>query len=1029
MFVHLHNHTEYSLLDGMTNIEEAVKRAKELGQTALAITDHGVMYGVIDFYEICKKHGIKPIVGCEVYTVPDRKEKDKDRLKDITNDHLVLLAMNHTGYKNLTSIVTDSHLVGFYKRPRADIEIIREHSEGIIALSGCLQGSIPRAIIKGDIDRAIELINEHKDVFPDRFYLELQANAIPEQEIVNAEIIRLSKITNTPLVTTCDTHYVHKEDAPIHDVILAIGTGKKLSDENRLKFTTQHFYMKSKEEILELVPCEEAVENTVKIADMINLDIDMTEDLLPDIELPRGYTKDTYLAKLCFESLYKFLRENPSLDAEEYKKRLEYELKVVQDKKRSSYFLIVHDFVDFAHRNNISVGPGRGSAAGALMALMLGITAIDPIKYGLLFERFLNPERMAMPDIDIDFCYYNRHKVIEYVTNKYGSERVASVVTFGTMTAKACLDSVGMALGIEFTDRKAITKEVPDIPKITIEEALEASPALRAHKNKNPELFRIASRLEGRKKHSSTHSCGVIMTSKPLINFTALRYTEGSKGDIATHLDMNTLERVGLAKFDFLGLKTISVIYNTLSLIDKDIDINKIPMDDPETYKLLNSGHLDGIFQFEKKWASKMLKDLNVSDFRHIIDAGALLRPGPLDSGATKDYIDLKKGLMPVTYEHPDLEPILNETYGVLVFQEQVMKISQVIAGYTAGQADNFRKGVGKKIKELVAEQLEIFKKQALEKGYDKDFIDRLVSDIDKHARYSFNKAHSACYGLITYQTAYLKTHYPIEFMASLMTSERDKEEKIAQYLNECRRMKIDILKPDINKSSDSFTIEDNAIRYTLASIKNVADKATQEIIRHQPYENLRHFHNRVDRKAVNKKVIMSLIKAGCFDSFNPNRKEVIKELYELRAQIKCKDKDKEGNTIIPGDIKTEYSQEDQLSMEREVLPVYLSGHPLEEYVHNNWYACGDDEEIIVTGIVTNVKPHKTKRGADMAFADIDTLDGNIGITIFPRELEKFNKSLKIDKIITVEGSKSMGKVLANKIIRGRKKQRQEENT
>ena len=1022
--IHLHNHTEYSLLDGMSTVEDLVKRAKELGQEAIAITDHGSLHGTIEFYETCRKHGLKPIIGCELYIVPDRLQKNKKELKEagIENRHIVLLATNEVGYHNLVSIVSDAHLEGFYSKPRTDMSVLRKHSEGIIALSACLEGEIPHLILQEERTQATLLIEEYKEIFGDNFYLELQANTLPEQATVNAELIRLGRLTETPLVVTCDSHYVLREDAPIHDVVLAIGTGKKVTDEDRMTFNADDFYLKSEEEIRELVPVDEAIANTRQIADKVDLSIDIHSGLLPHIDVPEGYTEDTYLAKMCHDGLYELFRKEPDLDEKKYLDRLNYELGIIKDKGRAGYLLIVHDFVQFAREQKIPVGPGRGSAAGSLISYLIGITAIDPIKYDLLFERFLNPERVEMPDIDIDFCNDRRHLVKEYVVNKYGQDKVASVITFGSLTARACLDNVATVLGMEFKDRKAITKTVPEIPKITIEEALELSPELQEHRKTHPRLFEIALRLEGRKRHSSTHACGVVIAPRPLTNFTALRRTEGSKGDIATHLDMETLEKVGLPKFDFLGLKTLTAIYYALELIDEDIDINAIPLDDPATYAMLNSGYLDGIFQFEKSWAASMMQRIKPDKFEDIIDAGALLRPGPLDSGATNEYINAKRGLRQVEYAHPDLEPILKSTYGVLVYQEQVIRIAQVLASYTAGEGDSFRKAVGKKIKELIEAQLKIFTERALANGYAQDFVEDIAGQIAKHARYGFNKSHAAAYGLITYQTGYLKAHYPVEFMAATMTAEMDNSDKVTQYISECKRLNIPILPPDVNRSKMSFTVEGDKIRYNLASIKHLAGKVAQEIVRHQPYRNLKDIYDRVDRRIINKTSMIALIKSGALDNMNPNRKELIKEYFKLRLQH-FRDKDADGNRIDPETMDTDFSKTDAFMMEKEVLPIYLSGHPLEDFVCGDWFSTEDREEVTLTGLVARVSPHKTKKGNEpMAFMDIDTIYGTISVVVFPKVLKRYENHVKQDKILTITGARQDDKLLANHIIKGKVK-------
>lgn len=1365
MFCHLHNHTEFSLLDGMSTSTELAKRAKEIGQTAIALTDHGYLFGVIDFYNACKEEGIKPIIGCEVYITENSNIKEKKELAShgYSSYHLILLAKNKTGYKNLIKLVTRANLEGFYKKPRIDRKMLNKGNvNGIVCLSACMQGEIGQAILTNNMEKADELCTYYKNLFGADFYLEVQANRLPEQAIINEQIYALSEKHGIKVVATTDSHYPTAEDYRFHDVILAIGTKKALSDPERMMFTCNDFYVKTEEEMLEMLGRQDVLDNTMEVANKCNLELSFDDKFFPSFEVPEGYTPNAFFDKLCFDGLYGYLTKNKDLDKDVYLERLRYELDIIDNKGYAEYFLIVNDFIRYCRSNNISVGPGRGSAAGSLATFVLGITKLDPIKHDLVFERFLNPERIELPDIDIDFCYDNRSRVVDYVIEKYGQDKVANVATFGTLAARAALDGTGMALGILFEERKKITKCVPEVPKITIEDALELSPELRKYKEQYKDLFEIAEKIEGRKRHGSmhacfikdtfvitdkgivpiqniqagdlvlthtnahkkvlttminkssdlytiktiggfpitctgshpfyvkkrsnytkerrygdpkwvqakdinkldlvmmpindkaivptweelptnnanfwwiigrylgdgwteyynrpthkeyriiiccaknsgeiedicsrldgmfeyrveenrttakifikitrktkkismdlynflqnfgryannkqipefvlnlpinllkeffegyhgadgstlskdstvhlttvsknmaimlprciaklygrhcrltitpskietiegrevnskekyrisftedkrkcdrshiidshiclsvssiskfnkeedvynltveddesytannviVHNCGVVLSPEPLTNITALRYKEGSVGSVITHFDMDTLASMGLLKFDFLGLKTITVIHNAIQGLD--IDIDAIPLDDPKVYKLLNSGKLLGVFQVEKDWAAKMIKQINPTNFDHITDIGALVRPGPLESGATKSYINRKSGLAPVEYVLPEIENILSPTYGVLVYQEQIMKIVQRLAGYSAGEADTFRKAIGKKIKEKLMIAIEDFVKRAVANGFDKDIIEKLGEDMAKHARYSFNKAHAASYGFITYQTAWLKTYYPVRFMSSLLSTEAADPEKVIEYVRDAQRMKINIVKPSINRSTERFIPDEehNAIVYSLSSIRDVGYEAAKMIADRGPYESLKDFYDKVDRSKINKKTVIALISSGAMDCFNISRPELEEEYYRCRITDKFKDKD----VVIVN------TNDNSLEMEYKYLGIYLSGSPFDTYVNDDINIGGKDFYEI-SGQITEAKVFFTKNtNKKMAFIFVDTPSGFKRITVFPDIYEKHANNIKNGKIVTVTATIKDDDIIATKIINAKKK-------
>ena len=1006
--IHLHNHSDYSFLDGYSSVEQIAQRAKELGAPAIAITDHGNLSGVIDFYQECKKVGIKPIIGCELYVAEDRNFKEKVKEDGTPNEayHITLLAMNECGYKNLIRIVTDAHLVGFYSRPKTDITVLRQYHEGVIALSGCIQGQIPQAILADDMQRAEDLAKEYAEIFEGRYFLELQANTMVEQRVINDALIRIGQELDIPTVVTCDAHYPRREDAEVHDALLAVGTRKPLDDPERLRFPSNDFFLMCEEDVRLTVNHDEAIENTQRIADMIDLEIEFDKLLVPDFPVPTGYTTDVYLAKLCMDGLYELIRKR-NIDAVVYLERMQRELRIIRDKQLSTYVLIVWDFVNWARQNGIMVGAGRGSAVGSLINYLTGITCIDPIEYNLLFERFINAERTLLPDIDVDFCYEQRHLVTEYLASRYGEDKVASVVIFGTLLPRSAISDIGTVMGLPFSTCKDITRNVPKEGKITLEQALERSEKLREYAKRYPVLFDLVRKLEGRRRHQSTHASGFVISPIPLNEITALKYTDGSTGSITTQLEMDTLGKIGMVKFDILGLKTLTVIQETAKAVDIE-DINNITVDDPAVYALLRSGHTLGIFQLESISAARDVKRLQPYGFSHIIDVSALIRPGPAESGATNLYMARKQGAQPITYLHPDLEPILSDTYGVLVFQEQVMRIAGKFAGYTPSEQDLFRAAIGKKNAVALRQEVEAFGKRARDNGYSAELVNKLCDDIQKHAQYSFNKSHAAAYGYITYQTALLKHHYPVQFMAALMSNHTSHPDKVRAYLQECKRLEIPILPPDINHSKAEFTVEGDAIRYGLANIKGIGAAATREIVAKQPFTSIEDFYNRVDRRVISKKVFNALAESGTFDGFDTNRYRVIQQYYELRKQH-FKDKD-----VPPTGRLT---KEKRLDLEYKYLGIYVTGHPLSAQDPGQWRDADDGDKTKVAGIVDSVLHFKTKHKEEpMCRASLDTPHGTVSAIVFPSTYEQYKSKFVKGNRLIVSGKKDDVNILVNTI-------------
>lgn len=1059
-FCHLHVHTEYSLLDGFSRLKWLIPKVKELGMSSCAITDHGSMFGVIDFYKACKKEGIKPIIGCEVY-VAARKYTDKDPMLDKRSSHLILLAENNEGYKNLIKIVSDSYVDGFYYKPRTDKEQLRKYSDGIICLSACLNGEIPKALMQRDYEKALELAKEYRDIFgEDNFFLEVQDHKLAEDKEVNAGILKISKELGIPMVATNDSHYVNREDSKNHDVLLCIQMQKILDDPSRMKFPNDEFYIKSREEMEELFTfAPEAIDNTLKIAERCNVEFDFNNYHIPSFDVPEGYTPLEYLKELCYKGLYERY-ENPS---QEIIDRLEYEINVISSMGYIEYFLIVWDFINFAKNNNIMVGPGRGSAAGSIVSYTLRITDIDPIKYNLLFERFLNPERVTMPDIDIDFCYERREEVIEYVKRKYGKDHVAQIITFGTMGAKLAIRDVGRVLDIPYNKADSIAKEIPFALGMTIDKAFDVNPNIvQMYDNDEEvkEVIDISKKLEGMLRHASTHAAGVVISKNPVYEYVPLYKNQDS---ITTQFTMTTLEELGLLKMDFLGLRTLTVIRDTLDLIElnrdkkgytEHIDFSKMEYNNPKVFENLSQGNTLGVFQLESSGMRNFMKQLKPSSFEDIVAGISLFRPGPMDSIPT--YIKCKQNPEEVKYIHEKLKPILEVTYGCLVYQEQVMQVVRELGGYSFGRSDLVRRAMSKKKMDVMEEERQYFIYGKLDEegnteipgcirnGVPEDAANQIFDDMIDFARYAFNKSHAAAYGVLAYETAYLKTFYPVEFMAALMTSVMGNTDKVVEYIRECNAMGIEVLPPDINKSYSKFSVDGNCIRFGLAAVKNVGSHVIDAIVQEREeagdFIDLSNMLKRLDSKLTNKRIVESLIKCGAFDSLGENRATLMFGFEALQESI---NKDKKKN--VSGQISLfemmsqeqqeeveeqnslkfvpEYKDKVKLEMEKEVLGVYVTGHPLSEYEdlikRKTSINCGEinklkeepekllelnDKEHIIGGMVIGKRLMTTKKDDIMAFVTLEDLYGSIDVVVFPRTLQQYQELIKEDSIIFIKG-------------------------
>ena len=1074
-FVHLHVHTEYSLLDGFSRVKNLVSRAKELNMSAVAITDHGCMFGAIDFFKVAKKEGIKPIIGCEVYTAP-RSMRDKDPNYDKSQGHLILLAKDTEGYQNLIKLVSKAYVQGFYYKPRVDIDEIRKHSKGIIALSACLAGDVSQALMNRNYDKAKNIALKYKEIFgKDNYYIEIQDHNLPEQKEVNRELIRLSKEIDVGLVATNDVHYVRKEDSKIHDILMCIQMGKTVNDPTRMRFGSDEFYLKSREEMETVFPeVQEALDNTVKIADMCNVEFDFNTIHLPKYDVPDGYTPREYLRMLCFKGLEERYK-NPSPEITD---RLEYELGVIEKMGYVEYFLITWDFINFARENNIMVGPGRGSAAGSIVSYTLYITDIDPIKYSLLFERFLNPERISMPDIDIDFCYERREEVIDYVKRKYGEDHVAQIITFGTMGAKAAIRDVGRVLDISYNKVDNIAKEIPFALGMTIDKALDTNPNLRKlyeEDNETKEIIDVSRKIEGMLRHASTHAAGVVISKKPIDEYVPLYKHQDA---ITTQFTMTTLEELGLLKMDFLGLRTLTVIRDALDLIEKNhnikLNFSAMEYDDPKVYELLSSGNTLGVFQLESGGMRSFMKQLKPDNFEDIVAGISLYRPGPMDS--IPNYINNKNNPGHVEYLHEKLKPIMEVTYGCLVYQEQVMQVVRDLGGYSYGRSDLVRRAMGKKKMDVMEKERQYFIHGKFDdngeleiagcvrNGVPEEIGNKIFDDMIDFAKYAFNKSHAAAYGVLAYQTAYLKAHYPVEFMAALITSVMGNTDKVVEYIRECNNLKIDILKPDINKSFTKFSVERNSIRFGLAAVKNVGVNVLNNIIAEREkggeFKDFNEFCKRLDSKDSNKRIIESLIKCGAFDEMGNNRASLLLGYEKLLESIALDRKKNlvgqvslfdgfEMDASINNDIQNMYKlpqvkeleEKEKLYLEKEVLGMYVSGHPLSQYKDklkknttiNNAdlndikedyvsYLNLNEKEVTMGGIVINKTIRTTKRNDLMAIIELEDLYGVIEVIVFPQVLQKYNTIIQEDKIIYIKGRLSIkedenAKLIAREII------------
>ncbi|MDP3041789.1 MAG: DNA polymerase III subunit alpha [Candidatus Omnitrophota bacterium] len=1037
-FVHLHLHTQYSLLDGACRIPEILAIAKSFKMDSLAITDHGSMFGAIDFYLEAQKTGIKPIIGCEVYVAPQsRLEKKSGGIEDAAN-HLILLARNEEGYHNLMKLVSIGYLEGFYYRPRIDKEVLAQHAAGLIGLSACLKGEIPCLILQKRFNDAIKAADTYQNILgKGNFYLEIQGNSIPEQKIVNTGMIKISGELGIPLVATNDVHYPTKDRAAAHEALLCIQTQTTLDDPKHMRFQTEEFYFTSPEEMKKLFSeCPEALKNTLEIASRCNLELDFTQMHLPKYSPPGGKNKEEFLLELCEKGLTeKNLEHNP-----EAQKRLDHELKIIRHMGFISYFLIVWDFIAYAKSQSIPVGPGRGSAAGSLVSYLLGITDLNPLKYGLLFERFLNPERMGLPDIDIDFCYERRQEVIDYVTNKYGQENVAQIITFGTMQARAVIRDVGRVMAIPYAEVDRIAKLIPAELEMTLKKALESEPELNNLYKNNPQitkLISIALSLEGLNRHASVHAAGVIIADKPLSNYMPVFKTGDDQ--ITTGYSMGTLEKIGLLKVDFLGLRTLTVIDETLKLIKKirgiQIDFEKLPLDDQNTYKLLASSHTIGIFQVESSGMRDLLKKLIPERFEDLIALLALYRPGPIGSGMLDDFMKRKHGIIPIKYEHPKLESILKETYGIMVYQEQIMQIASVLAGFSLAQADILRKAMGKKIPEVMEKERNNFLSGCVKNGIKESTAGKIFDLIEYFSGYGFNKSHSTAYALISYRTAYLKANYPVEFMTALLTSERDNTDKIVEYVNESLRMGLKVQPPDINESEALFKVADEStIRFGLLAIKNVGRGAAESIVRQREklkFKSLEDLCQRIDLRLANRKVLESLIKCGALDYFGVGRAKMFASLDIILEGAQKIQKEKSSGQLSffdqtlknNGFGKTtnnlidcqEWPEPQLLAFEKDVLGFYVSGHPLARYAHQlkrfvscstaNLHEHKDQDIIKIVGLIVKIKHTVTRvKQEKMAILKLEDLSGAVEILVFPRAFAKISSHIQANTIVHIRG-------------------------
>ena len=1049
-FVHLHVHTEYSLLDGACRISQMMDRVKALGQDTIAITDHGVMYGVIDFYKAAKKAGVKPIIGCEVYVAPRSRH---DRVHGVDNEayHLVLLCMNETGYQNLSYMVSQGFLDGFYGKPRVDLELIRQYNEGLIALSACVAGEIPQMILQGDYESAKNKALEMAEMFQDRFYLEIQDHGLAVQTQVNQGILRIARETGLPVVVTNDAHYLSREDAELQDVLMCIQMQKTVDDPDRMKFETDEFYLKDEEEMRKLFPnLPEAYENTQVIADRCNVEFTFGSYHLPEFQLPEGYTNVAYFRKLCLEGFAKRYPDAP----EAYRKQLDYEMQMIEKMGYVDYFLIVADFVDFARRSGIPVGPGRGSAAGAIVSYCLYITDLDPIKYNLVFERFLNPERVSMPDIDMDFCQNRRGEVIDYVMEKYGADHVAQIVTFGTMAARGAIRDVGRALNFTYAETDVVAKLVPTTLHITLDDALRASSQLKAMYDGDERIKKLidtARALEGMPRNTSTHAAGVVITRLPVYDYVPLARNDDT---IVTQYTMTTLEELGLLKMDFLGLRNLTVIDDAEQEIRKtepEFDIKKVPDGDRETYAMLAEGKTSGVFQMESAGITGVCTGMRPESIEDLTAIVALYRPGPMDS--IPRFIKSKMNTKTITYRHPMLKPILSVTYGCIVYQEQVIEIFRQLGGYTLGQADNMRRAISKKKQAVIAAERKAFIygdpergiPGAIANGVEEKTAQAIYDEILDFANYAFNKAHAVCYALVSYQTAYLKCHYPRQYLAALMTSVLDSTTKISEYIAECKNMGISVLPPDINESEDHFTVVPGGIRFGLAAVKNIGRGFIRLVVKERQsggsFQSLEDLCQRLYGSELNKRAMENLIKCGALDCFGLYRSQLL-AVYEtvMDSVANAKRKNVDGQmgmfdlsgdqqeTVVSVQIPNvpELSKRERMAFEKETTGLYLTGHPMDEYrgllknarvapigeildsFSNNTRQYQDEQQVAIAGVVQAVKMKTTRNNSMMAYVTLEDDTGAMEMLAFSNVLSQYGNYLTENAALVIYGKISV---------------------
>ena len=1041
-FAHLHVHTEYSLLDGACRIPALVARAKELGQQSLAITDHGVMYGVIDFYKECKKQGIRPVIGCEVYVAP-RTRFDKVHRIDTSPYHLVLLCKNAAGYQNLIAMVSKASIEGFYSKPRVDLELLRTYHEGLICLSACLAGQIPRRLLERDYDAAKETALLYRDIFgPENYYLEVQDHGILEQKQILPDLYRLSEETGIPLVATNDVHYIRQEDHRAQSILVCIQTNHTVNDKSDMEFQTQEFYLKSRAEMEALFADHpEALDNTVKIAEQCQLDFTFGVTKLPFYKAPTDEDNVTYFKRMCYEGMVRHYGEHPQ---KQIRDRLEYELGVIIQMGYVDYYLIVYDFIHYAKTHDIPVGPGRGSGAGSLCAYCIGITGIDPIRYNLLFERFLNPERVSMPDFDIDFCYEKRQQVIDYVVAKYGADHVAQIITFGTMAARGAIRDVGRAMAVPYAQVDAVAKLVPNELHMTLDKALTASKDLKQQYDTDStihELIDMARKLEGMPRHASTHAAGVVITRDPVDTYVPVQKNEEA---ILTQFPMTTLEELGLLKMDFLGLRTLTVISDAEKMIRRyqpDFSISQIPPDDEKVFQMLSAGLTEGVFQFESGGMRNVLVGLRPESIEDLIAVISLYRPGPMDS--IPKYIENRHHPEKVTYKHPKLASILDVTYGCIVYQEQVMQICRELAGFSYGRADLVRRAMSKKKADVMQQERQNFiyglydedgtcqVKGCVHNGVSEEIASDIFGEMSSFASYAFNKSHAAAYAVVAYQTAYLKCHYPKEFMAALLTSVLDSTSKVTSYIDECARLKIPVLPPDIAQSGMGFTVSDEGIRFGLLAIKNLGRSVIADVIRERetaPFQNFNDFCERMHGRDLNRRAMESLIKCGAFDRMNPNRRQLLAGYEAISSSLDAvKQKNLDGQLgffdTMAGTAREEYVFPDvedfpfmeRLNLEKEVTGMYLSGHPLGEYadlipklgtakISHVALEEYDNKQVDILCIVSARQSKATRSGDTMAFLTVEDTTGAMEVLVFPKILQRYGQLLTVGSVVVLSG-------------------------